>query len=147
MAIDFAKSGWDGDLNDFIEANSISDTGWQTDGITYQNGCTQSTDASAVIQYRIIQLSDFKILWLTGLLGVPVLDTGQTIVAFTLPVTVASQFNKFGLTLGTEHSNWADELTGLGLNTETGDFSIHNKNSRSGTSDVTGFSINYAILV
>lgn len=65
MAIDFAKSGWDGDLNDFIEANSISDTGWVTDGIVMENGW--ATDpVGDPLKYRVLTFGSSRLMFITG---------------------------------------------------------------------------------
>ncbi|KRM08909.1 hypothetical protein ABTQ33_13115 (plasmid) [Paucilactobacillus suebicus] len=65
MAIDISKSSWGSDLNDFIEANSISDTGWVTDGITMENGWATDTTGDP-IEFRILTFGNSKLMFISG---------------------------------------------------------------------------------
>ena len=122
-------------------------TDWSSDGISYKNGCTQNTDTPNRIQYRIIKLGDSNFLSLVGWFNAPALNLNQAIVAFTLPVSVVSQVNKFGLVIGTELNSWGDLLAEYTLNTQTGDFSIRNKNSRGdGKAGADSYNVNYGIF-
>lgn len=122
-------------------------TDWSSDGISYKNGCTQNPDTPNRIQYRITKLGDSNLLSLIGWFNAPALDLNQTIVAFTLPTSVVSQVNKYGLLIGTDHNFWADLLVGYDLNRQTGDFSIHNESSRSdGKIGASGYLVDYGIL-
>lgn len=122
-------------------------TDWSSDGISYKNGCTPNADTPNRIQYRIVKLGDSKFLSIVGLFNTPDLDFNQTIVPFTLPANVVSQFNKYGLHLGQEHNSWGDLLVTYLLNVQTGDFSVHNQNSRGdGKSGAGGLSVNYGVL-
>lgn len=123
-------------------------TDWSSDGISYKNGCTESTDTPNRIQYRVIQLNDSKFLSIVGWYNAPALDFNQQIVAFTIPTNVVSQFNKFGFRTGQELNSWGDSLLGYDLNTQTGDVTIHNQSSREGGKvDASGYRINYGIWV
>lgn len=121
-------------------------TDWSSDGISYKNGCTLITNTPDIIQYRIIQLGDSKILCIAGWFNAPALNINQAIVAFNLPISVVSQFNKFGFVSGSEHNAWADTLVTYDLNRQTGDFSIHSKSAKA-TGANAGYFVNFGIWV
>ncbi|KRM62110.1 hypothetical protein FC26_GL000842 [Paucilactobacillus vaccinostercus DSM 20634] len=64
MAIDISKSGWGSDLNNFIETNSISDTGWTNSGITMLNGFKM--DSINPLSYRILTFGTVKMVCING---------------------------------------------------------------------------------
>lgn len=64
MAIDISKSGWGSDLNNFIETNSISDTGWTSSGITMLNGF--KIDSTNPLRYRILTFGTVKMVCING---------------------------------------------------------------------------------
>ena len=118
-------------------------TNWSSDGISYKNGCSEKTDDpnTPKIQYRLMQLGDSNFLSITGWFNVAPLDSGQKIVAFTLPISIVSQVNKSRLAIGRELSNWAGFLTSYDLVTQTGDFFV--SNAAAGHRDATGLMVNY----
>jgi hypothetical protein len=126
-----------------LDANSSKIlTDWSSDGISYKNGCFSQSVYK--VKYRIIKLGDTNFLALEGWLDVPALDTNQTIVAFTLPANVVSQVDKLGLAIGENHSSYGDLLSDYSLHTDTGDFSIHNQNSRGdGKASAGGYKIEF----
>lgn len=144
--VDFGSAGWDQVLNGWLATHDISYTDWSSDGISYKNGCTPIANTLDGIKYRIIQLGDSKILCIAGWFNAPVLNTNQEIVAFNLPISVVSQFNKFGFVSGSEHSAWEDTLVTYDLNRQTGDFSIYSKSANATAADA-GYSVNFGLWV
>lgn len=86
MAIDFSKSGWAGDLNDFIEANSISDTGWTDEGVTMLNGF--EVNASDPLKYRIVTFGATKMLFLTGFISGPAMTENEKLNVAQFPTAL-----------------------------------------------------------
>ena len=127
-----------------VDANSPTIlTDWSSDGITYQNGCTERADTSDTgkIRYRLMQLGDSKFLSIIGWFDVPALTSGQRIVAFTLPISIVSQVNKYRIAIGREIVNWGGALTSYDLDTQTGNFYV--SNAAAGDRSATGLMVNY----
>lgn len=143
------QSGWLDAINKYIAANEIvTTTAWSAAGITYKNGCTANTDTANQIQYRIVKFgSGLTMLNIAGWVTAPAMAFDANIVAFNIPTNIANQVNGFGILLGSERNSWGDLLIGYDFNPDTGEFKIHNKNSRDdGTATAGSYMVDYAVI-
>lgn len=80
---------WKTPINNFMADNIITDTGWQSDGVTYLNGFTK--DAVNPVEYRVLNFGPVVMFWLKGYIrGVKNFSTPTTVCK--LPVSLA-KFN------------------------------------------------------
>lgn len=142
------QSGWLDKINDYIAANEISNTAWSSQGIVYKNGCVANTYTANQIQYRIIKFGNgLTMLNIVGWVTAPAMKFDENIVAFTIPTNISNQVSGFGLLMGSERNSWGDLLAGYDFNSDTGEFKIHNKNSRDdGSADASNYMVDYAII-
>lgn len=64
----------------------ITDSGWQTAGITYLNGCAALAGSNE--QYRVVQTGSFKLVYIDFSISVPALAYGTSVSAIQLPNNV-----------------------------------------------------------
>ncbi|KRK34370.1 hypothetical protein [Loigolactobacillus bifermentans] len=55
---------WQTPINNFMADNIITDTGWQSAGVTYLNGFTK--DAVDPVEYRVLSFGPVVMFWLKG---------------------------------------------------------------------------------
>lgn len=142
------QKDWKTPINDFMSTNAITViSDWSSEGITYKNGCTASTDTANRIQYNLVQMGSIKVLRVVGWVSVPKLAFDANVDAFTIPTSITNQVNKYGLLIGSERNSWGDLLVAYSLNMSTGTLSIHNKNSRGdGSADASSYMVDYGVI-
>lgn len=116
MAEQIAIGGnWREIINAFMTKNEITDTGWQTGGITLESCKVANDNANSVPKYRLAKLGSVKILYIQASLAIMGADAAVTFPT-TVSVGTAGVFTSF---VGTHGIEWVLFGNALSLNGNT----------------------------
>lgn len=117
---------WQKKYNDFVAANQIIKSDWQTTGMTFLNGCSSATPA---FQYRTIDIGTTQhIVELHGWITFPAMSSGQTIEAVQLPISIFKDVQPFFQT-GRFTAFWGDSWLMVEADPTTGIVRFTNLNA------------------